>query len=150
MWNSAQQAYLENRVLSAAPVELVRLLYQGALTAIADARQFLADGKIMERSPAITKASAIVIELAAALDHQRGGAISQRLAALYQYMLDRLLEANFHQSDAALAEVLALLSTLSEAWNEAEAETGLIPSPENPWLFPQDGAPALASQCWSL
>ena len=57
-----------------------------------------------------------MIELATSLDHERGGEISQRLALLYDYIQRRLLEANLQQSDAPLAEVLGLLSTLSEAW----------------------------------
>lgn len=150
MSNSAHEAYLESRVLSADPIELVRLLYQGAIAAVRDARRFLAAGKITERSRAITKASTIVIELARALDYQRGGGISQRLAALYQYMLDRLLEANFQQSDAALAEALGLLTTLSEAWEGARPPAEPLPAADNPWTLPQDSAPELTSQCWTL
>lgn len=150
MWNTAHEAYMESRVLSADPVELVRLLYQGAIAAVRDSRQFLAAGKITERSRAISKASAIIIELAAALDYQRGGPISQRLAALYQYLLDRLLEANFQQKDAPLAEVLSLLSTLAEAWEGTRAAAEPLPAVDNPWTLPRDNASALASQCWSL
>lgn len=150
MWNSAHEAYIESRVLSADPMELVRVLYQGGIEAVREARRCLAAGKIAERSRAITKASAIVLELAGALDHQHGGAISQRLAALYQYMLDRLLEANFQQSDAPLAEVVGLLTTLSEAWEGTRTQVEPVPAAENPWTLPHDDAPALASQCWSL
>jgi len=95
MWNTAQDAYLESRVLSADPVELIRLLYQTGVSAVQDARRYLAEGKIMERSKAITKASRVLIQLITALDHERGGEISRRLAALYDYMLRRLTEANF-------------------------------------------------------
>lgn len=150
MWNRAHDAYMESRVLSADPIELVRLLYQGAIAAVREAHQFLEAGKIAERSRAITKASAILIELTGALDYQRGEAISQRLAALYQYMLDRLLEANFQQSDAPLAEVLGLLTTLSEAWEGARSPAEAVPAAENPWTLPQDRTPALASHGWSL
>ena len=150
MWNSAHEAYLETRVLSADPIDLVRLLYQGAIAAVRDARQFLTAGKIAERSRAITKASAIIIELAGALDYQRGGGISQRLASLYQYMLDRLLEGNVQQSDSPLAEVLGLLTTLSEAWEGTRSPVDSVPTGENPWTLPQDSVPALTSHGWSL
>src|ERR1035441_9747764 len=100
MWNHAQDAYLESRVLSADPVELIRLLYQTGVSAVQDARRCLADGKIMERSQAITKAGRVLIQLITALDHERGGEISRRLAALYDYMLRRLTEANSRQTPA--------------------------------------------------
>jgi flagellar protein FliS len=116
MWNSGHDAYLESRVLAADPVELVSLLYQACTQAVREARCNLAAGQIAERSREINKACAIVIELATSLDHERGGEISQRLALLYDYMERRLLQANMQQSDAPLADVLGLLTTLSEAW----------------------------------
>jgi flagellar protein FliS len=116
MWNSGHDAYLESRVLAADPVELVSLLYQACTQAVREARCYLAAGQIAARSREINKACAIVIELATSLDHERGGEISQRLALLYDYMERRLLQANMQQSDAPLADVLGLLTTLSEAW----------------------------------
>ena len=50
MYESRHDAYLESRVLSADPLELVRLLYQGATGAVQDARRFLAQGEIVQRS----------------------------------------------------------------------------------------------------
>ena len=38
MWQNAQDAYLESRILSADPIELVRLLYHGAISDVRDAR----------------------------------------------------------------------------------------------------------------
>jgi len=116
MWNNGHDAYLESKVLSADPVELVNLLYQASIQAVRDARHFLAQGEIADRSRAINKACEILIELNSSLDRERGGEIVERLAPLYDYMLGRLLEANLQQSDAPLAEVQSLLATLSEAW----------------------------------
>ncbi len=148
MWNSAHEAYLESRVLSADPLGLVRVLYQAAIASVHDARRYLAAGQITERSRSISKACEIVIELNAALDHQRGGEISARLAALYDYMLRRLLEANIEQSDALLAEVLGLLSTLSEAWEQLRPAPEPAPAAESPWAVPVEAA--AATQAWSF
>src|ERR1700682_1843189 len=97
------QAYRERRNMTAGPLDLIRLLYQGAMDAVAKARTHLAKGEIVERSAAITKAMEILTELTGALDHQAGGEISQSLERLYGYMLQRLLEANLKQSDGPLA-----------------------------------------------
>ncbi|MDE3168425.1 MAG: flagellar export chaperone FliS [Acidobacteriota bacterium] len=134
MWNNGHDAYLESRVLSADPVELVNLLYQACIQAVRDARYHLERGEIAERSQAVNKACAILIELAGALDAERGGEIASRLARLYDYMQRRLLEAHMQQTDAPLAEVLSLLLTLGEAWEGVR---------------PPAAAPAAAANLWS-
>jgi flagellar protein FliS len=149
MWNTGHDAYLESRVMTADPIELVNLLYQACTKAVREARHHLAEGRIAERSKEINKACEIVIELATSLDHQRGGEISRLLAQLYDYMQARLLEANMHQSDAPLAEVLGLLSTLSEAW------AGVVKPVEkqvldSPWSQPAAPDTGYAMQAWSL
>jgi flagellar protein FliS len=154
MWQNAHDAYLESRILSADPVELVRLLYQAAAGSVRDARNHLAAGEIAERARSITKACEILGELASSLDQQRGGEISGRLAGLYDYMTRKLIEANFRQSDEPLAEVLRLLTTLAEAWDAVKAQPAGEPaaSAESPWAQPlPQGPPATcASQGWSF
>ena len=116
MWNNGHDTYLESRVLSADPIELVNMLYEACTVAVREARYHLAEGRIAERSREINKACAILVELTVSLDHERGAEISRRLAQLYDYMQRRLLDANMQQAEAPLTEVLGLLSTLSEAW----------------------------------
>ena len=111
-------AYLENTVLSASPVKLVYLAYEGAIEVITEARAHLKEGRIHERSHAITRAQLFVSELQTSLDFQKGGDLSAQLGRLYEYIQRRLLEANFKQDEAPLADVQGLLETLSEAWRE--------------------------------
>ena len=112
----AQQTYLENEILQADPLELVRILYRAALEAVGKARIHLRSNEIKERSRQITKAGAIINELALSVDRERGGEIARNLVELYDYMQRCLQEANFQQSDAPLAELEKLLGTLLEAW----------------------------------
>ncbi len=138
MW---KDAYLESRVLSANPLELICILYQHSLDSVRDARQHLAAGDIVARSRAICRAISAISELDESLNHAEGGAISRSLAELYQYMRQRLTEANMLQKDAPLAEVEALLDTLLEAWKAASVrqapqslavQTG-VPFPASAW-----------------
>jgi flagellar secretion chaperone FliS len=133
MFQSAHDAYLENRVLSAEPLELVHMLYQGAIVAVQDARHHLANGKIMERSRAINKACAILTELTVALNREAGGELAKRLASLYDYMRRKLLEANFRRNDEPLGEVLSLLATLAEAWAEISKRRETPVAASTPW-----------------
>lgn len=152
MWNNSHDAYLESRVLAADPLELVNLLYQACRQSVREAREHLAAGRIAERSRAITRACEILIELATALDHERGGEISQRLALLYDYMNRRLLEANLQQRDEPLVDVLGLLNTLGEAWEGVQrSEAKPAPPAESPWSHAPVLEPAAgAAHGWSF
>ena len=152
MWQNAHDTYLEDRVLSADPIELVHLLYQACTAAVREARRHLASGEIIARSRSISKACDILWELTGSLDHTRGGEISQRLGQLYPYMQRRLLEANFQQSDEPLAEVLGLLATLTEAWESLTREAKPAARAESPWshMPPQEPDYARASGSWSF
>jgi flagellar protein FliS len=109
--------------LNADPVKLVIILYRASMEAVGTARKHLANGSIRERSRQINKAFEMIGELRGALNHEAGGEISGRLAGLYVYMQQRLLEANCKQVDPPLAEVEKLLSTLLEAWYTVPTET---------------------------
>jgi flagellar secretion chaperone FliS len=149
MWNTAHDAYLETRVLAADPLELVRILYRAAITATRDARNHLAAGDIAARSKSISKVCDILIELSRSLDPKRGGEIGTRLAALYDYMQRRMIEANCQQSDPPLAEVLALLSTLSEGWEGITQPEIPAGAPANPWAVPAEIMDTYVGQGWS-
>lgn len=124
-WNDA---YLEGRVLSADPLELICLVYQHAIDMVHDAREHLAEGDIAGRSRAVSRAIAAISELDAALDRSAGGELSQNLANLYEYMRRRLTEANLRQEDEPLREVSGLLATLADAWN-ANRQQASAPRP---------------------
>ena len=109
-------AYRENEVLMADPLHLVRLLYEGALDAIAEARRWLHAEDPVSRSNAITRAQNILLELQSALDIERGGEIAKNLDELYGYLQSKLLEANVQQNDEPLAESSKLLGNLLEGW----------------------------------
>jgi flagellar secretion chaperone FliS len=129
-----KDTYLESRVLSADPLELICLLYQHALDMVHEARGHLAAGDIAARSRAISRAIAAISELDASLDHAVGGQFSSRLAGLYRYMRQRLTEANLRQQDAPLAEVASLLATLAEGWNASRIQAA-PPQPSYPAAF---------------
>ena len=119
MRKNAFHSYLDNEVLTAAPLQLVQLLYRGTLDTIASARRYLKLGDIRARSRAITKAMLLVAELARSLNMAEGGEVSRNLAGLYAYVSKLLIKANSEQSDPPLAEAEQLLGSLAEAWEKA-------------------------------
>ncbi len=132
--------YFEQMILSASPIELIRLLYRRAIASVREAREHLAGKRIMERGRSINQAYLILVELTISLSTEEAPELSQRLGALYAYMQQRLLEANLKQQDEPLKEVLSLLSTLAEAWEgipDAESEPE---ETRSPWANPMPGA----------
>jgi flagellar protein FliS len=110
--------YFEQMILSASPIELVRLLYQRAIASVADAREHLQAGRIRERAHSIKRVYAILSELLISLDAEKAPALAANLRRLYCYMQERLIEANFRQTDGPLEETGRLLRTLADAWRD--------------------------------
>jgi flagellar protein FliS len=150
MMHRARQTYLTEKILSADPLELVRLLYAAAVEAVAGARGCLARRDIAGRVTAVSKAVEILSELTWSLDHGPSPALSGKLAALYDYMQRRLLEANLRQRDEPLAEVLGLLQVLGEAW-QSVAAAKTPPAPHPVWAPGLSyGEPEPALRGWSF
>jgi flagellar protein FliS len=153
-------AYLESRIRSADPIELIAILYEYAILSVREARESLAKKDVAERSRKISKTIAIVSELDSSLDHEKGGQISTNLARLYQYIRERLTAANMKKEDAPLAEVESLLSTLADAWYSVKhadvappvAMVETAPQPKLPHfssVFIQDTDYSHNSHCWT-
>ena len=137
--------YFEQKILTAEPIELVRIVYQRAIACVQEAREHLRGRRIEERCLAITRAYAAVAELNSSLRIEAAPELATRLQELYLYIQRRLLEANLHQSDAPLAEVQKLLTTLNEAWSAIPVhppERQFAPRVQTarvagPWLVPE-------------
>jgi flagellar protein FliS len=119
---NSYQNYYEDDLREASPLKLVQLLYRGALDSIASARRYLRLGDIRSRSRAISKAMAIVTELALSLNDEQGGELARNLARLYGYVEKLLIQANSEQREQPLEEAERLLSTLADAWATCKTE----------------------------
>jgi len=116
---SYQKVGLEVAVETASPHKLILMLFDGAVAAINIAKFEMASGEIAKKGASISKAIDIITNgLRASLDMNEGGELAERLAALYEYMAQRLLFANLKNSTAALDEVLELLNSLRSAWEQ--------------------------------
>jgi len=121
--NAYRSVALDSALPNANPIELVLMLYDGALVAIRLAAGHLKAGRIADKGAALSKAISIVDNgLKASLDHNVGGEIAGQLHSLYEYMTMRLLQANLRNDEHALDEVLRLLADLRSAWAQIGAQ----------------------------
>ena len=110
---------VETGVTTADPHKLILMLFEGALLQIGKAGSALAIKDIPTKGKAISQAIEIIANgLKVSLDFEAGGELAERLGALYDYMTQRLLYANLHNSQPALDEVAHLLNDLKGAWEE--------------------------------
>ena len=120
--NSAQASArvgVETGVVAANPHQLILMLFDGALLAIAKADASLKQGAVIEKSQAISRATDIISSgLRASLDFSGGDDLAARLAGLYDYMVRRLIHANVKNDLGALREVSGLLAEIRGAWEE--------------------------------
>ncbi len=140
------ESYVENDVLNQDPVELVRLLYSKAIERVREARGHLEAGRIPQRAETIAHVMEIILELQATLNLEEGGEIAKNLAKLYDYMQERLAEANGRQSAPPLEEVEGLLGILYEGWSECRSEAIGVPEA----VVVAEGAAAGGPRAWTL
>jgi flagellar secretion chaperone FliS len=123
----------ESGAMSASPHQLITMLFDGAKTAITMARHHMAHKEIAAKGNAISKAINIVENgLKASLDADAGGAagaeLAGNLAALYDYINERLLFANLRNDLAQLDEADRLLESIGSAWRESAPRPSSYPS----------------------
>jgi flagellar secretion chaperone FliS len=126
MFGTAQRAInaytnvgIETGVEAADPHKLILMLYEGALLALTEAKRHMVERDIAAKGKALSKAIMIIEHgLKASLDVKAGGELGERLAALYDYMAERLLQANLHNRPELIDEVSRLLSELRGAWEQ--------------------------------
>jgi flagellar protein FliS len=119
--HSFANQYQSMEVKTADPLELVILLYKGAIKEARLAKRHMGEGKTGPRVTSINRAIAIIGELQATLDSKRGGEIARSLDRLYEYMIRRLTTANLRRDEEPLEEVARLLEDLLSGWERAHA-----------------------------
>ncbi len=122
---------IDSGVSAADPHKLISMLYQGALLAIANAKNGILRQDIPAKGKAISHAILIIDSgLNASLNKEVGGDLALNLAALYDYMSQRLLFANLNNDMEALDEVARLLSDLKGAWESIRQQAVTPPPPQ--------------------
>jgi flagellar protein FliS len=114
----ARAAYQQIEANGANGVQLVVMLYDGAIRFLGDAKACADRGDRRGKATAISKTLAIVGELQSTLKLEEGGDIARSLDALYTYITERILDASIKGNDSALDEAAKVLRTLNSAWME--------------------------------
>ena len=119
------QQYESQKVLSASPMELILMLYDGGLRSLTQAQAAFDYEDDLERINGIhvhlLKAQDFITELACSLDVEKGGELAVQLDRLYEFMLHHLAKANTEKDRNAVDEVKAMLTELRDSWEKCMA-----------------------------
>jgi flagellar secretion chaperone FliS len=112
----AAQAYSRTQVQSQSPVELVVMLYDGAIRFLNMAAEGTRQKDWKVKRQGMSNAVAIIAELQNTLNMREGGEVAESLDRLYTYIMGRLLDANINRDPVPIDEAIRLLRPLREAW----------------------------------
>jgi len=116
MANQAENPYLRDAVLTATPEQLQLMLYDGAIRNASQARDAIA-GKDFEKSfERLTAAQTIILEMQNGLKHDVNPELCGRVAALYNFVHRKLVDANVNRDPSAIDDALRVLRLERETW----------------------------------
>ena len=144
-----QREYISNRVMTASPMELVRMLYEAAVQSVDEALAALHSGDILARGGAVNKAIEILAELRISLRRDAQEEYSNTLAELYGYCQHQLIRAHAEQSEGLLREVSRLLNTLLEGWSGAMEKAAAREESRHAEEMEHASAPVIVSNPYS-
>ena len=113
---NAYAAYNRNKVLTASPADLTLMLYDGAIKFCNFAIAGIESKDVEKAHVNIMKTQKIIEEFLRTLDEKYP--VYKDFENVYNYLMDRLREANVHKDKAILEEVLTHLRGMRDTWNE--------------------------------
>ncbi len=118
MYEAAARSYQQTNFLSADPLKLVRMCYEGAIGSLKVSRDAYIARDYENKGKALVKTLDIIHELNASLDMEKGGDVAKNLRALYLYMTQALVEADLKKDLNVFDKVIHMLEELESAWQE--------------------------------
>ena len=116
MVNKGYDQYLRSKIMTASKAELTLMLDDGAIKFCNMAKLSIEKKDIPGANTNIKKAEAIIEEFLATLDHKYE--VAKDFENVYNYIYDRLVEANLKKDPEILDEVLEHLRTMRDTWKE--------------------------------
>jgi flagellar protein FliS len=112
------QQYRATKVQTAGSVDLVVMLYQGAVKFIRLGIDGIERNDTRASHENLVRAQDIVVELLGSLNREEGGQIASQLSGIYDYCFRRLVLANVKKDVTPAREVLRIMRDLGMAWQQ--------------------------------
>jgi flagellar protein FliS len=110
------QEYLKSAVLTASPEQLQLMLYDGAIRFATRGLEAIQNQDREAAFNALDRAQRIVLELSNGLRREVNPDLADQMAALYNFVFNRLVEANINQEEQPIHDALRILRHQRETW----------------------------------
>lgn len=117
MVNAAAEAYKRQQIMTATPESLTLMLYNGCLRFMTEGREALMNKDYEQANTSLQKAQNIISEFRITLKMEYD--IAKQLLPLYNYVYDRLVEANLKSDVTRIDEARDIITELRDAWAQA-------------------------------
>ena len=118
MYSNGYNVYKTNSVNYASKEQLLLMLVEGAVKFCKIARQAIIDKDIKKSHDALIRTQDIFSELMISLDTAQGEWAVQ-LFRVYDFIKEKLIEANMTKNLEIIDEILPLVEDINETWKEA-------------------------------
>ncbi len=123
--------YQSNAILTASPGKLIQMMFEGCLRFVRSAKTGFQETQLTKRNELvhnnIQRAQAILAELQSNLNMEQGGEFAETMFKLYDFMYQKLQEANLNKILEPLASVESILTDLHQSWKEMLAQESSDP-----------------------
>jgi len=118
-YSNAYNTYKNNSVNYASKEQLLLMLLDGAVKYAKIGRQAIVDDDIQKKHDNLIRTQDIFYELMISLDRNAGGEWGDNLYAVYEFINQRLMEANMKKDVKIMDEIIPLIEEVRDLWNEA-------------------------------
>lgn len=123
-----QNTYQQNSAMTASPLDLVIMLYDGLIKNLKLADIYASEKNYEKVNSCCIKAEAILGELMSDLDMKYS--MSKGLFDLYEFMLNTTINANATKEMTELRAIAGMLEELRDTWKSIRGSTGTTYSQE--------------------
>jgi flagellar protein FliS len=109
------QAYKKTQVQTADQGSLILMCYDGAIRFLMQAQKAHSEKKYSVVNDLLNKAQNVLWELNNGLNYE-AGEVAYNLDALYNYMIRRIIDAQYHNTIEPTHEVVKYLQELRQTW----------------------------------
>lgn len=116
MSETTENPYLRDAVLTATPEQLQLMLYDGAIRYALQARDAILEKDYAKSFERLTRAQNILAEMQLALNHDINRDLCERVAAIYNFIYRKLIDANVNRNVNDVDDAVKVLRIERETW----------------------------------
>ena len=134
--------YVKNAVMTASPEQLQLMLLDGAIRCATQGLEAIRAKDIEATFNSLDRAQRIVLELSNGLRRDVNPTLVDQMAALYDFIFRRLIDANLTRDPWSVEDALRILRHQRDTWALVIEKLKQDPPPGTPAAAPSEPSPA--------